>query len=102
MASGSEITSQEYIQHHLQNLTVGEGFWALHLDTLGWSIFLGVVFLYVFRSVAKQASTGVPGNIPWPKLKMWPSIPFTESNIFFVLASIISQSANRAVGSRFP
>ena len=28
----------EYIQHHLTNLSVGEGFWTLHLDTLffGW------------------------------------------------------------------
>ena len=63
MASGAEITSQEYIKHHLQNLTVGEGFWALHIDTLGWSIFLGLVFLYIFRSVAKKASTGVPGKL---------------------------------------
>ena len=63
MASGVELTSQEYIKHHLQNLTVGEGFWALHIDTLGWSIFLGVVFLYIFRSVAKKATTGVPGKL---------------------------------------
>jgi F-type H+-transporting ATPase subunit a len=63
MASGAEITSQEYIKHHLQNLTVGEGFWSLHIDTLGWSIFLGLVFLYIFRSVAKKASTGVPGKL---------------------------------------
>lgn len=63
MASGAEITSQEYIKHHLQNLTVGEGFWAVHIDTLGWSIFLGIVFLYIFRSVAKKANTGVPGKL---------------------------------------
>ncbi len=63
MAPGAEITSQEYIKHHLQNLTIGEGFWALHIDTLGWSIFLGIVFLYIFRSVAKKASTGVPGKL---------------------------------------
>ena len=26
MSSGAEITSQEYIKHHLTNLSVGEGF----------------------------------------------------------------------------
>nr|WP_274620266.1 hypothetical protein [Colwellia maritima] len=39
MASGTEITSQEYIKHHLQNLTVGEGFWSFHVDTLGGQYF---------------------------------------------------------------
>ena len=58
--SGEAHTSAEYIKHHLQNLTFGQhpdgswgiaqspeaakemGFWALHLDTLGFSIGLGV------------------------------------------------------------
>ena len=72
------LSSSEYIRHHLQNLTYGRlpdgnlgiaqtaeqakdmGFWALNLDTLGVSLFLGLVFLILFRQVAKQASTGVP------------------------------------------
>ncbi|WDE11907.1 F0F1 ATP synthase subunit A [Thalassomonas haliotis] len=63
MSAGAELTSQEYIKHHLANLTVGEGFWAVHLDTLGWSVFLGLLFLFIFRSVAKKATTGVPGKL---------------------------------------
>lgn len=63
MASGAELTSQEYIRHHLANLTVGEGFWTVHLDTLGWAIFLGIIFLMIFRSVATKATTGVPGKL---------------------------------------
>ena len=63
MSAAAELTSQEYIKHHLTNLTVGEGFWTLHLDTLGWSMFLGLVFLFIFRSVAKKATTGVPGKL---------------------------------------
>ena len=39
------------------------GFWALHVDTLAWSIGLGILFLWVFRSVAKKATTGVPGKL---------------------------------------
>jgi F-type H+-transporting ATPase subunit a len=62
-AAGATLTSQEYIKHHLTNLSVGEGFWTLHIDTLGWSVFLGLVFLTIFRSVAKKATTGVPGKL---------------------------------------
>ena len=79
MASGSEApTSGEYIQHHLQNLTFGQhpdgtwgiahgaeeaaamGFWAFHVDTFIWAIFLGLTFFFMFRNVAKSANSGVP------------------------------------------
>lgn len=39
------------------------GFWAIHVDTMGWSIALGVLFLWLFRSAAKKATTGVPGGL---------------------------------------
>jgi F-type H+-transporting ATPase subunit a len=81
MASGStETTPSEYIQHHLQNLTFGRhpdghwgfahsaeeaqqmGFWAFHVDTMFWSLVLGVVFFLLFRKVAAQANAGVPSR----------------------------------------
>jgi F-type H+-transporting ATPase subunit a len=70
-----------YIQHHLQNLTFGKlpsgdwgfahtaqeakemGFWAFHLDTLGWSVVLGLVFALLFRMAAKRATSGQPGGL---------------------------------------
>jgi len=79
--SGEVLTSAEYIRHHLQNLTFGQhpdgswgiahgveeakemGFWALHLDTLGFSIGLGVLFLYIFRRAAKQATADIPSGL---------------------------------------
>ena len=79
--AGEALTSAEYIKHHLQNLTFGQhpdgtwgiahgaeeakemGFWAFHLDTLGFSIGLGVLFLYIFRRAAKNATAGVPGGL---------------------------------------
>ena len=79
--SGEVHTSAEYIRHHLQNLTLGQlpdgswgiahspeqaremGFWAIHLDTMFFSIGLGVLFLYFFRKAAKQATSGVPGGL---------------------------------------
>ena len=92
MASGTELTSNSYIQHHLQNLVLGQlpegyeradghildqatwtfahspkeavdmGFWALNVDTLGWSILLGVMFSFFFYRVAKNASEGAPSG----------------------------------------
>jgi len=70
----SEYTTSEYIKHHLTNATMcntdsgiafnkacsDAGFWALHIDTLAWSMGLGILFLWFFRSVAKKATTGVP------------------------------------------
>jgi F-type H+-transporting ATPase subunit a len=42
---------------------VGQGFWALHLDTLFFSVFLGLVFFFVFRRAAVRATAGVPGGL---------------------------------------
>ena len=71
-------TSTEYIQHHLQNLVLGVhpengfgfahsaaeakamGFWAIHVDTMLWSVGLGALFLWVFRKAALTATSGVP------------------------------------------
>ena len=81
MAGGGEkITTGDYIQHHLQNLTFGRfpdghwgfahsaleakdmGFWAFHVDTMFWSVLLGAAFLLLFGSVARKANSGVPSR----------------------------------------
>ena len=67
-----------YIKHHLTNLTFGQkadgtwgiaedaeeiaemGFWAINVDSMFWSLALGVLFCTVFRVVAKRATSGVP------------------------------------------
>ena len=74
------LTSGEYIRHHLTNLTYGQhpdgswgfaenaeqaaamGFWAINVDTMFWSIFLGVIFCWLFRRVANKAEAGVPSR----------------------------------------
>ena len=91
--SSNGQTSSEYIVHHLQNLTYGQlpagverydgstlseatwtiargaeeaqamGFCAFHVDSLFWSIFLGLIFIGLFRCVAKKANSGVPGGL---------------------------------------
>lgn len=39
------------------------GFNAVHVDSLGFSIGLGLLFLWLFRRVAKQATAGTPGTL---------------------------------------
>ena len=58
----SEGGATGYIVHHLTPLSVGEGFWTLHLDTLFFSAFLGALFVWVFKSVADKVTSGVPGD----------------------------------------
>jgi len=57
----SEGGTTGYIVHHLTPLSVGEGFWTLHLDTLFFSAVLGGLFIWFFKSVAEKVTTGVPG-----------------------------------------
>lgn len=91
--AGDNPTTTEYIQHHLTNLTYGKlpagyerydgtvlqadtwtmahgsaeaaamGFSAFHVDSLAWSFGLGVIFCLLFASVAKAATSGVPGKM---------------------------------------
>jgi len=39
------------------------GFWAINVDSMAWSVVLGLVFLFLFRSVAKKVTAGVPGGM---------------------------------------
>ncbi|MDY6816796.1 MAG: F0F1 ATP synthase subunit A [Pseudomonadota bacterium] len=86
-------SASEYIQHHLQNLTYGKlpagyeradgtvlqeaqwtmahnaaeasdmGFMAVHVDSLGWSVALGVIFVFLFRLAARRVTSGQPGGL---------------------------------------
>ena len=78
MAGENPASTTEYIQHHLQNLVYGNhpehgwgfahsaqeaadmGFWAIHVDSMLWSIGLGSLFCLMFLRAAKKAHTGVP------------------------------------------
>jgi len=47
---------------HSSKEAVDMGFWSLNVDTLGWAIFLGVVFSFFFYRVAKNVSKGAPSG----------------------------------------
>jgi len=81
MAADGPANTTEYIQHHLTNLVYGNhpengwgfahgaqeaaemGFMAIHVDSMAWSIGLGLLFCLLFRAAAKKATTGVPSGI---------------------------------------
>lgn len=65
-----------YIQHHLENMMFGQredgswgiidhanGFWTFHLDTIGFSLVLGLIFIGLFWLVGRKATSGVPGKL---------------------------------------
>lgn len=77
----AEQTSTEYIAHHLTNWTFGHhpelgwkvahdaaeaqqmGFMAIHVDSMLWSIGLGIFFLALFWAVGRKATSGVPTKL---------------------------------------
>ncbi len=74
MAS-ENMTPQDYIGHHLNNLQLDlrtfslvdpqnppATFWTINIDSMFFSVVLGLLFLVLFRSVAKKATSGVPGK----------------------------------------
>lgn len=63
MTEAEPLTTSGYITHHLTNLTWGEGFWTIHLDTLIISWILGCIFLFSFYKAARKATSGTPGML---------------------------------------
>jgi F-type H+-transporting ATPase subunit a len=69
MASNTAPTSAEYITHHLGHLTnTGKpqtdiiDFTVLNIDTLFWSISMGLLVIGLLWMVARKATSGVPGR----------------------------------------
>ena len=62
-ATGQAPTAGEYIIHHLQHLQVGKGFWTFNLDSIFWSVVMGVLGSFVLWRVAKAMTSGVPGRL---------------------------------------
>jgi F-type H+-transporting ATPase subunit a len=72
MASEGGHDSSGYILHHLTNLKLdlhtmsinpdATGFWVVHLDSMFFSVVLAAIFVWMFRSAARKATSGVPGK----------------------------------------
>ncbi len=90
----------EYIKHHLTNLVYGRkpdgtwgfadsaqeaaemGFWAVNVDTMGWSLGLGALFCVLFGLAARRATAGVPGGLQNAVEMIVDFIDETVSSIF--------------------
>mgnify|MGYP000019777003 FL=1 len=98
-----ELTTQSYIDHHLTNLTCGQlkdggwscdphdvenmTFWAFHVDSLFWSIFLGGLFLFLFKTaIPKNATADTTPTGLQNFVEM--SIEFVEDNVQSLFGSI--------------
>ena len=60
-------TASEYIRHHLGHLSTGHqngpvDFSVINLDTVFWSIAMGIVGSLILWSAARKATAGVPGR----------------------------------------
>src|SRR5210317_824187 len=70
-----ELTSSAYISHHLQNLQVCQdetGAWVwnhcagnpmtINVDSMFWSVLLGLVFIWLFWGAARKSSAEKPSR----------------------------------------
>jgi len=50
----------EYIQHHLHNLSVGEGFWTFHIDTFFFAFGIAVLIGFVAKKIGDNLNPDNP------------------------------------------
>jgi len=67
-SSGHALTAGEYIGHHLTHLQTSKqsgivDFSVFNLDTIFWSITLGVIGMFTLWRVARSVHAGVPGRM---------------------------------------
>lgn len=53
----------EYIQHHLHNLSIGEGFWTFHLDTFFFALILAVLLGWIAKKVGDNLDPDNPKGL---------------------------------------
>jgi F-type H+-transporting ATPase subunit a len=65
------ISNTEYIKHHLTYLSFNlktmsfgnGGFWTLNLDTIFFSLLMGIIAIGVLYAAARKVTVGVPGKL---------------------------------------
>lgn len=70
-ATAQALSTGDYIQHHLEHLTLNlsnfklgnNGFWTVNLDTVFIGLFTALIIAGVLRYVAVRIQAGVPGKL---------------------------------------
>ena len=70
MSTATVPTSSEYILHHLTYLQLdlktwkivvnSSDFWVVNIDSIFFSVVLGLLFVFVFWPIARRANSGIP------------------------------------------
>ena len=75
MVAGEILTLQKYLGHHMMNLQLDlrtlklvnydtpSTFWTLNIDSIFFSVILGLIFLIFFYKIAKNATNRIPGKL---------------------------------------
>lgn len=61
--ASSGPTAVEYIQHHLTNLSVGEGFWTFHIDTFFFGVVLAGLIIWAAKAVGNHLNPDKPTGL---------------------------------------
>jgi len=95
--AATELSSQDYIQHHLVHLnSVGEAqtavsdFGIINYDSLFWSIAMGLIVIYFLWRAARSVTAGVPGRfqmsvemlVGWVEDQTKDIVPNEKSRLF--------------------
>ena len=64
----AEQKEHELQRRHQWALSIAEeaaemGFWAIHVDTMFWSLLIGFLFIFFFSRAAKSATAGTPNGL---------------------------------------
>jgi F-type H+-transporting ATPase subunit a len=57
------LSPVQYIQHHLHNLSVGEGFWTFHIDTFFFAVVLAIFLGWIAKKVGDSLDPDKPTGV---------------------------------------
>ena len=58
----TEFSANEYITHHLSHCTADTAIGTIHVDSVFYSVFMAIVFLFAFYTAARKATSSTPSK----------------------------------------
>lgn len=63
MSESTSASPVTYIQHHLTNLSAGEGFWTWNLDTLFYGVFTAAILMFIAWKAGRKLDPDNPTGL---------------------------------------